>query len=143
MCSAGSRLLVQETCADTLVSKLKERMKHLRLGNSLDKTIDMGAIVDPSQKKSVAALVDEARKDGAEASAVVNNRDSTLISAKSSSSDVTLFHAVPAWISLLICMFGVLCRCFRATLVCRQKAAIILQHSSPMYSQFPRLLSRR
>ncbi|KAM7445822.1 hypothetical protein ABFA07_005798 [Porites harrisoni] len=66
VCSAGSRLIVQETCAKRLIEKLKERMTHLRLGHCLDKGIDMGAIVDPSQKKSIAAFVEEAKKQGAE-----------------------------------------------------------------------------
>lgn len=59
-------MIVQETCAKKLIDKIKERMKHLRVGNSLDKCIDMGAIVDPSQKKSIEAFVEEARKQGAE-----------------------------------------------------------------------------
>ena len=66
VCSAGSRLIVQETCAKPMIDKIKERMKHLRLGHCLDKGIDMGAIVDPSQKKAIAAFVEEARKEGAE-----------------------------------------------------------------------------
>lgn len=66
VCSAGSRLIVQETCAKKLIDKIKERMAHLRLGHSLDKCIDMGAIVDPSQKKSIEAFVEEAKKQGAE-----------------------------------------------------------------------------
>lgn len=66
VCSAGSRLIVQETCAKQLVDKIKERMTHLRLGHCLDKVIDMGAIVDPSQKKAIEAFVEEARKEGAE-----------------------------------------------------------------------------
>ena len=49
VCSAGSRLLVQETVYAKMVAKIKERMTHLRLGDSLDKGIDMAAIVDPSQ----------------------------------------------------------------------------------------------
>ncbi|XP_071943662.1 aldehyde dehydrogenase family 16 member A1-like [Antedon mediterranea] len=66
VCSAGSRLIVQETVLEELVDKLKERMKHLRLGHSLDKAIDMGPIVDPSQKKSISDYVERARKEGAE-----------------------------------------------------------------------------
>ena len=66
VCSAGSRLLVQETVHDKLVNKLKERMKHLRVGNSLDKCVDMGAIVDEGQRKSIEQFVEEARADGAE-----------------------------------------------------------------------------
>ena len=59
-------MIVQETCAKKLIDKIKERMAHLRLGHSLDKCIDMGAIVDPSQKKSIEAFVEEAKKQGAE-----------------------------------------------------------------------------
>ena len=40
-------------------------MTHLRLGDSLDKCIDMGAIVDPSQRKSVDMMVQEAKAEGA------------------------------------------------------------------------------
>ena len=59
-------MIVQESCAKRLIDKLKERMTHLRLGHCLDKGIDMGAIVDPSQKKAIAAFVEEAKKEGAE-----------------------------------------------------------------------------
>ena len=41
-------------------------MKHLRVGNSLDKCIDIGAIVDESQKKSIDEYVQDARNEGAE-----------------------------------------------------------------------------
>ena len=41
-------------------------MSHLRLGNSLDKCVDMGPIVDPSQKKSIDEYVQDAKNSGAE-----------------------------------------------------------------------------
>ena len=63
MCSAGSRLIVQESCSDRLIKKIKERMSHLRLGDSLDKCVDMGAIVDPSQKKSIDEFVQDAKNE--------------------------------------------------------------------------------
>ena len=66
VCSAGSRLLVQESVAEKLIHKLKERMKHLRLGHSLDKCIDMGPIVDESQRKSIDEFVQHAKNEGAE-----------------------------------------------------------------------------
>lgn len=66
VCSAGSRLLVQEPVFDKFIEKLKQRMKTLRIGSSLDKTLDMGAIIDPSQQKFVAEYVEDARKEGAE-----------------------------------------------------------------------------
>ncbi|XP_073458447.1 aldehyde dehydrogenase family 16 member A1 isoform X2 [Aquarana catesbeiana] len=66
VCSAGSRLLVQESVAEDLIRRLKQRMTHLRVGDSLDKTIDMGALVDESQMKTITEFVEEARSEGAE-----------------------------------------------------------------------------
>lgn len=65
VCCAGSRLLVQEGVARRLLDKLKARMKTLRLGDPLDKCIDMGAIVDASQLKNIKALVDASLGEGA------------------------------------------------------------------------------
>lgn len=41
-------------------------MGQLRLGHCLDKVIDMGAIIDESQRKSVEELVESARREGAD-----------------------------------------------------------------------------
>ena len=49
-----------------MVTKIRERMTHLRLGNSLDKGMDMGAIVDESQRKSVDEFVQHAKAEGAD-----------------------------------------------------------------------------
>jgi len=53
VCCAGSRLIVQENVAEKFVRKLKARMGHMRVGDPLDKAIDMGAIVDKSQWETV------------------------------------------------------------------------------------------
>ena len=66
VCSAGSKLLVQSTVFDKFIGKLKTRLGHFRIGHSLDKTIDMAAIVDESQRRSVAEFVEEARGEGAD-----------------------------------------------------------------------------
>ena len=58
--------MIQETIFGKFIKKLKERMAHLRLGDSLDKAIDMGAIVDESQVKAIAQYVEQARQEGAE-----------------------------------------------------------------------------
>ena len=58
VCCAGSRLLVQEGIADRFHTRLKRRMDGLRLGDPLDKCIDVGAIVDPVQLATITALVD-------------------------------------------------------------------------------------
>ena len=41
-------------------------MSRLRVGDSLDKAVDIGAIVDESQRKTVEEYVEQARKEGAE-----------------------------------------------------------------------------
>ncbi len=57
VCCAGSRLLVHEPIADVFHAKLKARMDKLRIGDPLDKSIDIGAIVDPKQLKQITELV--------------------------------------------------------------------------------------
>jgi aldehyde dehydrogenase (NAD+) len=58
VCCAGSRLLVQEGIADRFHAKLKRRMDGLRLGDPMDKCIDVGAIIDPTQLATITAMVD-------------------------------------------------------------------------------------
>src|SRR6185312_9822221 len=57
VCCAGSRLLVQEGVSDRLVAKLKQRMETLRVGDPLDKAVDMGAIIAPVQLEKIQELV--------------------------------------------------------------------------------------
>ena len=64
VCCAGSRLLVQEGIEARFIAKLKRRMETLRVGNSLDKSIDMGAIVDPVQLERIRSLVDAGKREG-------------------------------------------------------------------------------
>ncbi|MEQ6249813.1 aldehyde dehydrogenase family protein [Sulfitobacter sp. HNIBRBA3233] len=58
VCCAGSRLLVHEPVADLFHAKLRARMDKLRVGSPLDKSIDVGAIVDPKQLETIRSLVD-------------------------------------------------------------------------------------
>ena len=58
VCCAGSRLLVQEGVADRFHDKLKRRMDGLRIGDPLDKCIDVGAVVDPVQLATITQTVD-------------------------------------------------------------------------------------
>ncbi|MGX9776398.1 aldehyde dehydrogenase family protein [Janthinobacterium aestuarii] len=64
VCCAGSRLLVQESVQERFLSKVRARMENLRLGSPLDKSMDVGALVDPVQRQRIAALVDSARAEG-------------------------------------------------------------------------------
>ncbi len=60
VCCAGSRLLVQEGISEVFHDRLTARMDKLRIGNPLDKCIDVGAIVDPEQLRRIEALVSTA-----------------------------------------------------------------------------------
>src|SRR5256885_4057479 len=58
VCCAGSRLLMQESIAESLVAKIRARMETLRVGSPLDKAIDIGAIVAPVQLERICKLVE-------------------------------------------------------------------------------------
>ncbi|MBO9405709.1 MAG: aldehyde dehydrogenase family protein, partial [Thermomicrobium sp.] len=65
VCCAGSRILCQESVAPELLEKLRARMETLRVGDPLDKCIDMGAIVAPVQLDRIASLVQKGKEEGA------------------------------------------------------------------------------
>jgi aldehyde dehydrogenase (NAD+) len=65
VCCAGSRILVQEGVADDLEDRLRARMETLRMGDPLDKGVDMGAIVAPVQLKRIRELVERGEAEGA------------------------------------------------------------------------------
>lgn len=66
VCCAGSRLLVQENIAGRFIQKLKARMERLRVGDPLDKCIDIGAIVDRTQWETIDAWVKRGAQEGGE-----------------------------------------------------------------------------
>ncbi|GMR15604.1 MAG: aldehyde dehydrogenase family protein [Gammaproteobacteria bacterium] len=64
VCCAGSRLLVQESVAETLLEKVKARMAKLVVGDSLDKGVDIGAVVDPVQLQTITDMVRLGAQEG-------------------------------------------------------------------------------
>ncbi len=64
VCCAGSRLLVQESVEERFLAKLRTRMDNLRLGSPTDKSMDIGALVDPVQRQRIEGLVASARAEG-------------------------------------------------------------------------------
>jgi acyl-CoA reductase-like NAD-dependent aldehyde dehydrogenase len=66
MCSAGSRLLVQESIKDALLEKVQAVSRKLQPGDPLDPATRLGAIVDETQMKRVLGYIDSGRNDGAE-----------------------------------------------------------------------------
>jgi len=66
VCCAGSRLLVQESAYDAVLSSLKRRMATLRVGDPLDKNTDIGAINSAAQLERIRSLTEIGSAEGAE-----------------------------------------------------------------------------
>lgn len=65
VCCAGSRILAHEGIAPRLIDKLRARMERLRMGDPLDKGVDMGAIISPVQLERIRSLVARGEEEGA------------------------------------------------------------------------------
>lgn len=65
VCCAGSRLLVQESVADLVVDKLKERMETLVVGDPLDKNTDIGAVNSRVQLEKIETYIRLGQEEGA------------------------------------------------------------------------------
>jgi aldehyde dehydrogenase (NAD+) len=65
VCCAGSRLLMQESIAETLLAKIQARMSSLRVGLPLDKAIDIGPIVARVQLDRIHRMVVQGIAEGA------------------------------------------------------------------------------
>ncbi len=64
VCCAGSRLLVHESIETIFIEKLKARMDKLRVGDPLDKSMDMGALVAPIQVQNIKKMLEQGKKEG-------------------------------------------------------------------------------
>jgi aldehyde dehydrogenase (NAD+) len=65
VCCAGSRLLVQESVEERFIAKVKKRMANLRVGDPLDKSVDIGALVAPVQVERIGSLLKQGVSEGA------------------------------------------------------------------------------
>ncbi len=65
VCCAGSRLLVQESIEEQFITRLKRRMATLRVGDPLDKSVDIGALVAPVQVERIRDLMKRGVAEGA------------------------------------------------------------------------------
>ena len=66
VCCAGSRLFVQESVADLVIKKLKNRMETLHVGNPLDKNTDIGAINSKKQLQTIEKYIKIGLNEGSE-----------------------------------------------------------------------------
>ena len=58
-CTAGSRLFVHESVLDSFLDRLAKKLEKLKVGDPLDETSDMGAIVSRQQFEKVVGYIDE------------------------------------------------------------------------------------
>ncbi len=65
MCSAGSRLLVQDSIKDAMLEKIAAVGRAMQPGDPLDPVTKLGAIVDEIQMKRVLSYIDAGKSDGA------------------------------------------------------------------------------
>ena len=66
VCCAGSRLFIQESVADTVIDKLKDRISTLIVGDPLDKNTDIGAINSIEQLNIINKYIKIGKKEGGE-----------------------------------------------------------------------------
>lgn len=66
VCCAGSRLFIQESVADIVIEKLKDRISTLIVGDPLDKNTDIGAVNSVEQLKTIKKYIEIGKKEGAE-----------------------------------------------------------------------------
>src|SRR5258708_5770684 len=65
VCSAGSRVLVQEGAYDEVVERIAARAKSLRMGDLLDRNTSLGPVISEKQMKSILDYVDIGQNEGA------------------------------------------------------------------------------
>jgi aldehyde dehydrogenase (NAD+) len=62
-CTAGSRLLVQQSIYDTFVALVAEKFKQVRVGTP-EMNLDCGPVVNPSQQQRVNRFIEQAKAAG-------------------------------------------------------------------------------
>ncbi len=65
VCSAGSRVLVQESVYDEVVERITQRAQSLRMGDPQDRRTSLGPVISERQMKSILDYVDIGQKEGA------------------------------------------------------------------------------
>ncbi len=65
VCTAGSRLLVEESIKDEFIKKVKDAMHTWQPGNPLDPNTNVGAIVDTAQHQRVMGYINKGQEQGA------------------------------------------------------------------------------
>jgi aldehyde dehydrogenase (NAD+) len=65
VCSAGSRILVQESIYDAFCEKMVERSKSLKIGDPLDEKTYIGPVISQKQMNSIMGYIESGKSEGA------------------------------------------------------------------------------
>jgi len=65
-CNSGSRILVHEDVADNFVERVLELSRKVRVGDPLDPSVKVGAIIDDRQQQKIMDYIESGRNQGAE-----------------------------------------------------------------------------
>jgi len=65
VCSAGTRLMLQDGVCDAFIERLQARMERIQVGSGLDETTQMGPLISAEHRAGVAARVAAAQEEGA------------------------------------------------------------------------------
>ena len=66
-CEGGTRLLIQDSIYDEFITKMKDKMNRMKIGDPMDKTTDVGPVVSQEQFDRVMGYIELAKEEGAEA----------------------------------------------------------------------------
>ncbi|MFT3863243.1 MAG: aldehyde dehydrogenase [Solirubrobacterales bacterium] len=92
VCSANSRLLVQESIADELTERIVSRARTIRPGNPLDPESTMGAIVSNAQLERVMQMIDRGRAEAE----LISGGDQVRVDGRGFFVEPTVFCGAPA-----------------------------------------------
>src|SRR5215471_1709545 len=91
LCSAGSRLLVEDSVHDALMEKVVERAKKMTPGDPMNPKTRLGALVSEKQRDTVAGYVEAGRREGAK---LVAGGNRASVEGKGAFFEATVFDDV-------------------------------------------------
>ena len=91
LCSAGSRLLVEESVHDALLAKVVERAKKMLPGDPMDPKTRLGALVSEKQRETVERYVEAGKREGAK---VVAGGNRASVNGRGAFFEATVFDGV-------------------------------------------------
>jgi aldehyde dehydrogenase (NAD+) len=91
LCSAGSRLLVEESAHDALMAKVVERARKMVPADPLDPKTRLGSLVSDKQRQTVARYVESGKSEGAR---LVAGGNPVSIGGKGAFFEATVFDGV-------------------------------------------------